>query len=205
MEVGGALERGADPQQHGFIERTADQLHRNGQTAAREACGKRERGQAEIIDRAGKPRQSLDHGFGAGAVADIAFGNGGSGDRRHRCDHGIDAGNGCEVRRQCRAAPAHRFEIGHAGYREPILQSHQDLRSVILRALDQPSLVKRGRFDGENQLTCRGELALIRQFDLNDVCALTLQDGDRLVEYARDFRIEIVDIEGGRHADAQTL
>ena len=27
VEIGGALERRADPDQHGFIERTADQLH----------------------------------------------------------------------------------------------------------------------------------------------------------------------------------
>ncbi len=54
-----------------------------------------------------------------------------------------------------------------------------------------------------NQLTCRGKLALIRQFDLNDVCSLDLEDGDRLVEYSRDFGIEIVDIKGGGHADAQ--
>ena len=62
--------------------------------------------------------------------------------------------------------------------------------------------MKGGGFDRENQLAGRGELALVRQFDLDDVGALALEDGDRLVEDLGDFGIEIVDIEGGGHADA---
>jgi len=33
VKIGCALERGADPQQHGLIERTADQLHSDRKTA----------------------------------------------------------------------------------------------------------------------------------------------------------------------------
>ena len=167
--------------------------------------GNRQRRQTEIIDRAGEARQPLDHGFGVGAVADIALGNGGRRDRRHRRDHGIDAGHRRKMRRQRRAAPAHRFEIGDAGDRKPVLQPHQDLRAVILRTLDQPALVERGGFDGEHQLAGRGELALVRQFDLNDIGALALEHRDRLVEDAGDFGIEIVDIERRGHADGQAF
>jgi len=35
--------------------------------------------------------------------------------------------------------------------------------------------VKRGRFDGKNQLTARGELALVWKFDLDNISALTFQ------------------------------
>ena len=96
----------------------------------------------------------------------------GAGNRRDRRDHRIDAGDRGEMRRQRRTAPAHRFEIGHRGDREPVLQPHQDLRAVILRPLDHPSLVEGGRFDGENQLAGGSELTLVRQFDLDDFGAL---------------------------------
>ena len=65
--------------------------------------------------------------------------------------------------------------------------------------------MKRSRFDGENQLTRRGELALVRQFDLNDISALALQHRNGFVENTRHLRIEIVNIKSGRHADRETL
>ena len=77
-----------------------------------------------------------------------------------------------EVRGKRRTAPAHRLEIGHAGNRKPVLQPHQDLRAVILRPLDHPALVEGGGFGGEHDLAGRGELALVRQFDLDDLGAL---------------------------------
>ena len=92
------------------------------------------------------------------------------------------------MRRQRRPAPAHRLEIADARYRKPVLQPHQNLRPVVLRALDQPALVKGGGFDGENQLARRGELALVRQFDLDHIGALAFEDGNRFVEKPRRRR-----------------
>ena len=47
VKIGGALERGTDPQQHGLIEGAADQLHADRQAGAGEAAG---------IDSDGRPR-----------------------------------------------------------------------------------------------------------------------------------------------------
>jgi len=165
----------------------------------------RERRQAEIIHRPREAREPLDHRFGVGAVADIAFGDGGSRRRRNGRQHDIDTCGRCKISRQRRAAPAHRLEIRHPRYRKAILQPHQHLRAVILRALDHPSLVEGGGFGSEHQLARRGELALVRQFDRHDLCALALQRRHRLIENARGVRVEIVDIERGRHADRQSL
>ena len=189
----------------GFIEGAADQLHADRQAAAGEAGGNRKRRQAEIIDRAGEARQPLDHGFGVEAVADIALGNGRRRHRRDRRDHRIGAGDRREVGGERRTAPAHRFEIGHGGNGEPVLQPHQDLRAVILRPLDHPALVEGGGFGREHELAGGGELALVRQFDLDDLGALFLEGGDGLVEHPRHLGIEIVDIEGGGHADLEAL
>jgi len=38
VEVGGALQAGADPQQHRLVERTADQLDSDRKTISRKAC-----------------------------------------------------------------------------------------------------------------------------------------------------------------------
>jgi len=122
-----------------------------------------------------------------------------------RRDHGVDAGSGREIGRQRRTAPAHRFEIGHGRDRQPVLQPHQDLRAIILRPFDQPSLVEGGCLGRKHELAGRGKLALVGQFDLNDACALSLQDRNRLIENPRDFGIEIVDIERGGHADGEAF
>src|SRR3954454_4974138 len=156
VKIGGALKACADSQQHRLLERAANQLHADGKASARESGRDRERRQAEIIYRARKPGQPLDNGFRIRASTDVALDDGRSGDRRHGRDHGVDARDGGVMRSQRRTAPAHRFNIGDRRNRKPVLQPHQNLRAVILRPFDQPTLVKCGGFDGENKLTCRG-------------------------------------------------
>ena len=62
-----------------------------------------------------------------------------------------------------------------------------------------------GGFGGEHDLAGGGELALIRQLDLDDLGTFFPEGGDGFVEHARHLGIEVVDIEGGRHADPHTL
>ena len=51
----------------------------------------------------------------------------------------------------------------------------------------------------------RGKLALVRQFDLNDVGTLALENRHGIIDDARDLGIEIVDVEGCGDADGQAL
>ena len=205
VEIGGALERRADTNQHGFIERTADELHAHRQAVVGKTRGNRKRRQSEIVDRAREPGHPLDHRFRVVAVADIALGDGRRRHRRDRRDHRIGAVDGREVGRQRRTAPAHRFQIGHGRYRQSVLQPHEHLRAVILRPFDHPSPVEGGGLGREHELAGRGELALVGQFDLDDLGAFLLEHRQGLVEHARDLGIEIVDVERGGHADPQSL
>jgi len=73
-----ALERGADPKQRRFGERQADQLQPDREAVGGEAGGERERGQAQIIERAGEAA-----GVGDGERG-IGTGQRGQGWRRDR-------------------------------------------------------------------------------------------------------------------------
>jgi len=170
-----------------------------------ETCRNRKRRQAEIIDRPVNRVSRWIRDSASGLLADIALGNGRAATGATGADHRIDAATAARCADNAEPRSASLRDRSRRGLQA---RSASACRTCARNPADarSASACETAASTARNQLTARGELALVWKFRPGQFSALTVSRRNAFRrEIAPHFRIEVVNIERGGHADREAF